>query len=77
MSEERESILLPQLEKNSYRGLFIDIEGPDGSGESTQIKALKNYFESNNLSFIVTKEPNEDCYLGKEIRRRLHDKKSG
>jgi len=75
MFKEQESILLPQLEKNHYHGLFIDIEGLDGSGQSTRIENLKDFFTKNSLDFITTKEPNEDSYLGKEIRQILRGEK--
>lgn len=39
------------------RGLFISFEGPDGSGKSTQINFLKDYFANNNVSFVFTREP--------------------
>lgn len=41
----------------NVKGLFITFEGPDGSGKSTQIKYLKQYIESQNLSYILTREP--------------------
>jgi dTMP kinase len=39
------------------KGLFITIEGADGSGKSTQIEKLKKYLESNNYEFVFTREP--------------------
>lgn len=39
------------------RGLFIVLEGPDGSGKTTQIELLKKYLEEKGLSYIITREP--------------------
>ncbi|MGC4379272.1 dTMP kinase [Fictibacillus sp. Mic-4] len=39
------------------RGLFITLEGPDGSGKSTQIKKLAHYFEEKNVPYVITHEP--------------------
>lgn len=39
------------------KGLFITIEGPDGSGKSTIIKGLRKYLKKNNIDFISTREP--------------------
>ena len=39
------------------RGLFISMEGPDGSGKSTQIELLKQYFEENGKEVLITREP--------------------
>ncbi|MGG1572739.1 dTMP kinase [Fictibacillus sp. NRS-1165] len=38
-------------------GLFITIEGPDGSGKSTQIKKLAGYLEKSHIPYILTREP--------------------
>ncbi|WP_164988942.1 dTMP kinase [Fictibacillus sp. S7] len=38
-------------------GLFITIEGPDGSGKSTQIKKLAEFLQGNSVPFILTREP--------------------
>ena len=38
-------------------GLFISIEGPDGSGKSTQIEVLRKYFEKQGIDVLLTREP--------------------
>lgn len=37
-------------------GLFISIEGPDGSGKSTQIEVLRKYFEKQGIDILLTRE---------------------
>ena len=39
------------------RGIFITMEGPDGSGKSTQIALLKEYLEKEGYDVIITREP--------------------
>ncbi|MCR5147485.1 MAG: dTMP kinase [Eubacterium sp.] len=39
------------------KGLFISMEGPDGSGKSTQIELLRKYFIDNGKDCIITREP--------------------
>jgi len=39
------------------KGLFIVIEGPDGSGQSTQTELLERWFKKKNRRVLVTKEP--------------------
>ena len=43
-------------------GLFITMEGPDGSGKSTQIDLLRDYLSGKGYDIIVCREPggNED-----------------
>ena len=38
-------------------GIFITIEGPDGSGKSTQIELLKEYLENKGYDSVITREP--------------------
>ncbi len=38
-------------------GIFISMEGPDGSGKSTQIELLKKYFEDKGIECVITREP--------------------
>ena len=39
------------------KGIFITMEGPDGSGKTTQIDLLGRYLESRGYEIIVTREP--------------------
>lgn len=39
------------------KGIFITMEGPDGSGKSTQIALLREYLESKGYDVIITREP--------------------
>jgi len=39
------------------RGLFITLEGLDGSGKTTQIKRLAAWFEKRGLAPVVTRQP--------------------
>lgn len=39
------------------KGIFISMEGPDGSGKSTQIELLKKYFEDKGVECVITREP--------------------
>ncbi len=39
------------------KGLFITLEGPDGSGKTTQIAKVAEYLKKHNIDFIQTREP--------------------
>ena len=50
--------------------MFITFEGIEGSGKSTQLEACAAYFKSQNIPYILTKEPG-GTKLGKTIRKWL------
>ena len=41
----------------SRRGLFVTMEGPDGSGKTTQIRKITEYLEKEGYDVIITREP--------------------
>ena len=49
---------------------FITFEGGEGSGKSTQIGLLKDFFASKNIDCLITKEPG-GTPIGSELRRLL------
>lgn len=55
------------------RGLFITLEGGEGSGKSTQAQALKALLEDAGRKVTVTREP-AGCPLGQRARELLNDR---
>jgi dTMP kinase len=54
------------------RGLFITLEGLDGSGKTTQIKRLASWIEKRGLNPVVTRQPGGTA-TGDRIRSLLLD----
>ncbi len=52
------------------KGLFITFEGVDGCGKTTQIKLLKEYFEKQGKTVLLTREPGAKG-LGVKLREIL------
>ena len=52
---------------------FITFEGIEGSGKSTQIELLKNFFKERSLEVVFTKEPGSSK-IGSYIREILLNK---
>jgi len=62
------------MKKNYYGGMFIVFEGLDGSGQSTQAKLLKDYFEKQGKKVLLTKEPTQWTRAGKKVNEALDEK---
>ena len=54
-------------------GLFITLEGTDGSGKTTQINRLKEYFSERGYRVVCTREPG-GTPIGEKIREIIIDK---
>ena len=50
------------------KGIFITLEGPDGSGKSTQIELLSEYLRKKGYDIILTREPG-GAVVSEEIRK--------
>ena len=58
------------------RGKFISLEGPEGSGKSTQAHLLKEWLEAQGLTVLLTREPG-GTPTGEIIRNLLQHESSG
>lgn len=56
-------------------GIFITLEGPDGSGKSTVVESLSEYFNNSKIDYIFTREPG-GTDIGEDIRNIILDNKN-
>lgn len=56
--------------------MFLSLEGPDGSGKTTQIKKITNYLTSQGYDVVTTREPG-GCPLADKIRALLLQRDGG
>lgn len=54
------------------RGFFLSVEGPDGSGKTTQVDRLEKSLRQFGFSVLRTREPG-GCAISEEIRRIILD----
>jgi len=66
-----------EISKCMKKGIFIVIDGIDGSGKSETVKMLHNYLFSRNKKcrLLTTREPTNGVY-GKQIREMLRKEKN-
>ncbi|MBN6865184.1 dTMP kinase, partial [Micrococcus luteus] len=58
--------------QTEHRGLFVAVEGPDGSGKSTQARALTEALRAAGHEVVLTREPGGSD-LGETLRELLLD----
>ncbi|MCK4551426.1 MAG: dTMP kinase [Tenericutes bacterium] len=54
------------------KGKFISFEGPDGSGKTSVIKVVENYYKERGFKTLVTREPG-GIKISEKIREVIHD----
>ena len=57
--------------RNPYKGIYIVLEGIDGSGKTTQIEKLQEYFAANGQEVVSTREPRKDEGLIGELIQKI------
>ncbi len=61
------------FKRNTYGGLYVAIEGIDGSGKTTQVEKVASYFEKQGRDVVRTREPRKNVgVIGKLIGEILH-----
>jgi len=55
--------------------MFITLEGPDGSGKTSHIRALEDWLQELGKDFFVTREPGGTS-ISEQIRDVIHDMKN-
>ncbi|HVZ58464.1 MAG TPA: dTMP kinase [Patescibacteria group bacterium] len=63
-----------ELKRNPYKGLYIALEGVDGSGKTTQSEELQKFLSQKGRSFVVTSEPRREGPIGSLIHQILQGK---
>ena len=56
------------------KGYFITFEGPEASGKSTQLKALKSFLNKKNIPHLITREPG-GTIVGEKLRKIILNEK--
>lgn len=53
-----------ELRRNPYEGLYIALEGIDGSGKTTQVEKLIENYQSQGKEIVRTREPRKEGIIG-------------
>lgn len=59
------------LKRNPYKGVYIALEGIDGSGKTTQTEKLADYFREKGKSVVQTREPRKKGLVGDIVQKVL------
>ena len=57
------------------KGLFITLEGPEGSGKTSVIEGIKEYLDSLNKEYVLTREPG-GIKIAEDIRNIILSKEN-
>jgi len=58
------------LKKNPYKGQYIAVEGIDGSGKTSQVEKIVEYYKRQGKNVIQTREPRKTGVIG-EIAQKV------
>ena len=57
------------------KGFFISVEGTDGSGKSTQLELIREYFKERKIDALFLREPGGTA-ISEKIRNIILDKEN-
>ncbi len=60
-----------EFKRNPYKGLYIALEGIDGSGKTKQAEELAAYFESKKKKVILVTEPRKDSKVFSDLVHKI------
>ena len=60
------------LKNNPYQGKYIAVEGIDGSGKTTQVEKIVEYYRKQGKNVIRTREPRKTGIIGEIAQRVLN-----
>ncbi|MBF8249845.1 MAG: Thymidylate kinase [Candidatus Levybacteria bacterium] len=63
-----------ELKKNPYSGTYIALEGVDGSGKTTQVEKLAEYYKKLGKTVVQTREPRKTGVIGDIVQQVLTGK---
>ena len=66
-NDKRMPGIVPKCEPDLNKGIFISVEGGDGSGKSTQLANIKDYLEARSVDALFIREPGGTS-IGEKIR---------
>ena len=61
-----------EIVSKGYKGLFVTLEGGEGTGKSTQMILLQDFLESQGVTTVLTREPG-GTEVAEKIRRVLFE----
>ena len=62
------------FKRNKSKGIYIALEGIDGSGKTTQAEKLTEYFNSKGIPVVKTREPRKEGIVGDLVHKVLKGK---
>lgn len=60
-----------EFRRNPYRGLYIALEGIDGSGKTVQVPRLREFLQKEERDVVTTREPRKEGLIADIINRLL------
>lgn len=59
------------FKRNPYKGLYIAVEGIDGSGKSEQVERLAEHFRKQGKEVVITSEPRKEGSIFSEMIHKM------